>query len=181
MAWKHCGRRAMTWITGVGFRIGHLYCVHPYQLCELTDNNRHKPYRTALWRKSRRSVFVAFDPISNRRSKSSTDSEVLQKWGRFGGGLDSQSTLTLVVSLGWNAGQKQERMDGIAWHVSIQKFLAGYVGRKKKETVYWLHTLSVSMKCNHNPSWAYLLHIQATHWSCGSLLFINIYSAKYMV
>lgn len=51
MAWKLCGRRAMTWITGIGFRISHLYCVHLCQLFKPTDNNRHKPYRTSLWRK----------------------------------------------------------------------------------------------------------------------------------
>lgn len=45
----------------------------------------------------------------------------------------SQSTLTLVVSLGGKAGQQLERMDGIAWHVSIQKFLAVYLGRRKKK------------------------------------------------
>lgn len=50
--------------------------------------------------------------------------------GRFGEGPDSHSALPLAVSLGLKAGQKQERMDGKAWHVSIERFWQGYVVKK---------------------------------------------------
>lgn len=46
--------------------------------------------------------------------------------------------------------------------------------KKRKKAVYWLSTLRVSLKCNHNPNWPYLLYIQAAPGVAGALLFINI-------
>lgn len=56
-------------------------------------------------------------------------------------------------------------MAGIAWHDSIQMCFAGLrcENGKKRKRVYWLSTLCVILKCNHNPNWAYLLHIQYRH------------------
>lgn len=69
----------------------------------------------------------------------------------------------------------EEGMDGNAWHVSIEAlFWQCVVGQKRKKAVYWLSTLGVSLKCNHNPNWPYLLYIQAAPGVAGALLFINI-------
>lgn len=61
---------------------------------------------------------------------------------------------------------------------SPYKFFGRVMLVLKKETVYWLGTLCVSMKCNHNLGRTYLLHTEATQWTCRSWLFINILSAK---
>lgn len=87
---------------------------------------RHRPYRTALSKKKK--VCWRFCSLQSKiqfiRFCGFTEK------GRFGWG--SQSTLTLVVSLGWKAGQKQERTDGIAWHTSIVFGRVTLVEKKRK-------------------------------------------------
>lgn len=188
LAWPENFERGGQWRESVEkvLRLVICFCVCPYQLCKPAPpppslppragtNIEHQPYRMALRKKSCASVSVAFDPISN---PSSTDSEVWQKWEDLvweGGRLDSQSTLTLAVSLGWRAGQKQERMDGIAWHVSIQKVFGRTMLEEKKGKLFIGLVPTVFLwNVIITQSWMYLLHIQATCWSYGSLLFINI-------
>lgn len=89
-------------------------------------NTGHTPYQTFLPQKSWNIICVALDLIS-----SSTDSRGLTEMKWCEGAPDSHSTLNLVVSLGWWAGQEQQRIDGTAERVSIQVFWQGNVGIKK--------------------------------------------------
>lgn len=80
---------------------------------------------------------------------------------RCAGGTDSRSTLSLAVSRGRNTDRSEGRWmeeHGTAPYKCV--FLAYAVKIKKRKGVYWLSTLCVILKCNQNPNWAYLLHIQ---------------------
>lgn len=133
MTWKLCWRSAMTWITGQGFRSSRLFfctfisCGNPLAIA----NTGHKPYQTFLPQKSWNIICVALDLISSQCRKSSTDSRGLTEMKWCEGAPDSHSTLNLVVSLGWWAGQEQQRIDATAERVSIQVFWQGNVGIKK--------------------------------------------------
>lgn len=168
MAWKLCGRSAMTWITEVGVRFGHLFLARPYQLCKPSGNNKHRP-QTLSNGTGKEKCFCS--PRSNLKW---SDFEVLEKWWRFRTGQPEYINFSGVL---WMESRPEAREDGWNCLACLHTKVFGrvmWVKKKKKKTVYWPSTLCVSLKCNHNPSWAYLSHIQATHSSCGSLLFINI-------
>ena len=55
--------------------------------------------------------------------------EVLENW-------TITTTLNVLVSLGWRAGPEERRMDGISWHVSIQKLFCRVMLVEKKVKLF---------------------------------------------
>lgn len=177
LAWHESFVGEVQWHESLDKALGAVVCFFvPLSAVDTLGNSKHWAHTLSnIFATEELVICVALDLIS-----SSTDSRGLTEMKWCEGAPDSHSTLNLVVSLGWWAGQEQQRIDGTAERVSIQVFWQGNVGIKK-ETVYWLGTLCVSMECNHNLGRTYLLHTEATQWTCRSWLFINILSAKNIV
>lgn len=168
MAWKLCGRSAMTWITEVGVRFGHLFLARPYQLCKPSGNNKHRP-QTLSNGTGKEKCFCS--PRSNLKW---SDSEVLEKWWRFRTGQPEYINFSGVL---WMESRPEAREDGWNCLACLHTKVFGRVMwvKKKKRKLFIGLVPSVFLWNVIITQAGHIYRIYRQHTAVvGSLLFINI-------